>query len=148
MPLLYQYYDLAHFDRRFCKQWYQTIPSCFPFKIVAIHFCYATAKSTLSLVLPMIQQIMGSYFRRRLAQHVGGDTQIVKALNDYGIKHIHESLGGTIVTDDSRVNQRQRRQEFIGSIESSVVSRRSSGTKFTPNYKNTKQLSSVMSRAA
>jgi hypothetical protein len=147
IPLVYQYYDLAHFDRRFCKQWYQAIPSCFPIKIVAIHFCYATTKSTFSLVLPMIQQIMGSYFRRRLAQHVGGDSQIVKALNEYGITHIHESLGGTIVTDDSWVDHQQRRQEF-GAIGSSGGSLRSSGTKFTPNHKNTKPLSSVMSRAA
>jgi hypothetical protein len=84
------------------------INHCIPLKVVALHYCYGSKRSAFDLILPTIKQVMGPNLRRRLRLHIGEDKEIMADLKDYGIEHVHKSVGGNVEFDESWVDDRIR----------------------------------------
>ena len=89
-------YSLEHFDRKLGLLIAQTINECLPISIKANHFCYPTESRVWNLLVPIFKSLMGKRLRHRTLIHVGMPSELIKALERFGIdcEGLPVSIGG------------------------------------------------------
>lgn len=84
-----QAFDLyKHFDRILTKKSFRML-DVLPWKLKCAHYCSGPGSSVLSIVMPIIKQIMNQKTRAHTQVQSGSDMEVMEKLKEFGLDEVH-----------------------------------------------------------
>lgn len=92
---------ISQLDRQLMKINAESIKSCIPLRLAAVHACHPPV--LMHIILDILRLFLGKRLRQRMRVHSGSDETVLQHLEGYGLTKdlIPTPLGGNVVVDPS-----------------------------------------------
>lgn len=93
--------QMSQLDRQLMKINAESIKSCIPLRLAAVHLCHPPV--FMHIILDIMRLFLGKRLRQRIRVHSGSDEKVLQHLEEYGLPKdlIPTPLGGNVVVDPS-----------------------------------------------
>jgi hypothetical protein len=90
---------LSQFDKKLFKMNADSIRSCIPIRMTALHLCHPP--KIFSIIFPIIKVFMGDIIKKRLRVHSGTEEAVLKKLEETGLTKdmLPAQVGGDVEID-------------------------------------------------